>query len=330
MTDFSSANTKTDLDIGLVGDHRNLSKIKKLGLGDKKAQALALKAAAEQFQSLLNQYWVDAMRKSNDTLNPDSPLHSKYSGFFEDMLAQQNVSAMTSNAGVNKNSITYLLTKQFAKSLGDEGKELMAELDKLSVSGRGGHIKGSSVPKLTNFISSHVDGEASISKLRKLYAGLPDPETMKNFESHEDFVEKMMHYAIKAVEGLGFNPLVLVAQAALETGWGKHVSSGNNYYGIKANSSWKGDSEKLTSPEFRNGKMVNEVSAFRKYSDVLESMKDYISFIKDNPRYKNAVDKSYSPDEYFEEIQKAGYATDPNYAEKLKTISRKIAFMAYK
>ena len=102
MTDFSSANTKTDLDIGLVGDHRNLSKIKKLGLGDKKAQALALKAAAEQFQSLLNQYWVDAMRKSNDTLNPDSPLHSKYSGFFEDMLAQQNVSAMTSNAGVNK------------------------------------------------------------------------------------------------------------------------------------------------------------------------------------------------------------------------------------
>ncbi len=330
MSDYSVSTAKTDLDMGLVGDHRNLSKIKKLGLGDKKSQALALKAAAEQFQSLLNQYWVDAMRKSNDTLNPDSPLHSKYSGFFEDMLSQQNVATMTSNAGVNKNSITYLLTKQFSKSLGDEGKELMAELDKMAVSGKASYIRGSAVPKISSFSNYKVDGEASITKLRKLYEGLPDPDSMKNFESHEDFVDKMMPYAIKAVDGLGFNPLVLVAQAALETGWGRHVSSGNNYYGIKANSAWSGDSEKLTSPEFRNGKMVNEVSSFRKYSDVLESMKDYISFIKNNPRYKNAVDKSYSPDEYFEEIQKAGYATDPNYAEKLKAISRKIAFMAYK
>ena len=104
-------------DMGLVSDHRNLRKLRELGQGDKKSQALALKAAAEQFQSILNQYWVDAMRQSNDTINPDSPLHSKYSGFFEDMLAQQNVSTMTSKEGMNKNSITYLLTKQFASYL---------------------------------------------------------------------------------------------------------------------------------------------------------------------------------------------------------------------
>lgn len=101
----------------------------------------------------------------------------------------------------------------------------------------------------------------------------------------------MMPYALKAVEGLGFNPLVLVAQAALETGWGQHVSSGNNYYGIKANSSWTGESEKLSSEEFENGKFVSEVSSFRKYSDVLDSMKDYLKFIKENPRYEKAVGK---------------------------------------
>lgn len=101
----------------------------------------------------------------------------------------------------------------------------------------------------------------------------------------------MMPYALKAVEGLGFNPLVLVAQAALETGWGQHVSSGNNYYGIKANSSWTGESEKLSSEEFENGKFVSEVSSFRKYSDVLDSMKDYLKFIKENPRYEKAVEK---------------------------------------
>lgn len=134
----------------------------------------------------------------------------------------------------------------------------------------------------------------------------------------------MMPYALKAVEGLGFNPLVLVAQAALETGWGQHVSSGNNYYGIKANSSWTGESEKLSSEEFENGKFVSEVSSFRKYSDVLDSMKDYLKFIKENPRYEKAVGKSYSPDEYFEEIQRAGYATDPNYADKLKKFHAKL------
>lgn len=116
----------------------------------------------------------------------------------------------------------------------------------------------------------------------------------------------------------------------MRLGWGQHVSAGNNYYGIKANSSWTGESEKLASPEFENGKFVSEVSSFRKYSDVLDSMKDYLKFIKENPRYEKAVGKSYSPDEYFEEIQRAGYATDPNYADKLKKISRKIAFMAYK
>lgn len=179
------------------------------------------------------------------------------------------------------------MTKQFAKSLGDEGKELMKELDKMSVSGnqQGSYIKGSNI-SASQFIDSHIDAKGSITSLRKMYEGLPDPNTMSSFESQEEFVEKMMPYALKAVEGLGFNPLVLVAQAALETGWGQHVSAGNNYYGIKANSSWTGESEKLASPEFENGKFVSEVSSFRKYSDVLDSMKDYLKFIKENPRYE--------------------------------------------
>ncbi|MGN0894778.1 MAG: glucosaminidase domain-containing protein, partial [Succinivibrio sp.] len=239
-------------DIGLISDHRNLHKIKELGFGDKKSQALALKAAAEQFQAILNQYWVDAMRQSNDTINPDSPLHSKYSGFFEDMLAQQNVATMTSRSGMNKNSITYLLTKQFAKSLGDEGKELLKELEKMSVSGNqsGSYIKGSNItnnirPSSGQISDSHIDAVDSLAYLRKLYDSLP--ENISSVANEQEFVDKMMPFAVKAVEGIGFNPLVLVAQAALETGWGRHVSKGNNYYGIKAGGNWKGDSETLTS-----------------------------------------------------------------------------------
>ena len=332
MSDEMLLDAKTSTDLGLVSDHRNLQKIRDLGLGDKKQQALALKQAAEQFQSILNQYWVDAMRQTNDAINPDSPLHSKYSGFFEDMLAQQNVATMTSKSGMNKNSITYWVAKQFSKSLGDEGKELLKELDKLSVSTHTSesYITGANVKNTSQNFNSHVDGSGSITSFSQIYNQMTSQSEMRNFESQEQFVEKMMPYALKAVEGMGFNPLVLVAQAALETGWGQHVSSGNNYYGIKAGGSWKGDSESLSSPEFENGKFVNEVSSFRKYSGVLDSMKDYIRFIKDNPRYQNAVNKSFSPDDYFDEIQNAGYATDPHYADKLKRISRKIAFMAYK
>ncbi|MCR5537286.1 MAG: glucosaminidase domain-containing protein [Succinivibrio sp.] len=321
--------------IGLLGDPRGLDKLRAVGK-DKHSQAQALRAAAEQFENMFMEQWYNAMRQSNESLCPDSPLHSKYSGMFEDMLSQQHVAAGNHKGKLSKSSITYLLASQFSKSLGDAGKELLEEL----TSGKGSSgvryvvavnpkpymFKGQ--PGYKQTIEEQQAKEPSVSAVQQIFASLPDPQSMRSFESKEDFVKKMMPYALKAVEGLGFNPLVLVAQAALETGWGQHVPKGNNYYGIKADRRWQGEAESLSSPEFVDGKMVKEVSKFRKYSDVLASMKDYISFIKGNQRYANAVDKSFDPDHYFDEIQKAGYATDPQYAAKLKNISRQIAFMA--
>ena len=78
MSDEAILNPTSSLDMGLVGDHRNLSKLKQLGRCDKRSKALAIKACAEQVQSILNQYRVDAIRQSNDTINPDYALHSKY------------------------------------------------------------------------------------------------------------------------------------------------------------------------------------------------------------------------------------------------------------
>lgn len=354
---------KAQADLGLLADTRGLNKLRELGNGDQKQRAQALYMAAQQFESLLMQYWVDGMRSTNEELNPDSPLRSKYSGFFDDMLSQQQVGAMVKGNGVgtqhvNKNSISYLITKQFARTLGDEGKALMAELDGKpltaeqlqNLKGIGtGEMKSLSGPDSKYYALSPNDDivsvlkrpsqlyqskenpeQASISHLNELYASLPDASEMRNFSSPEDFVEKMMPYAVKAVEGKGMNPLVLVAQAALETGWGRHVPSGNNYYGIKAGSSWHGPTENLDSPEFENGTMVTRNSRFRAYPSVLESMKDYVAFINGNERYAKAAKKSFDPDTYFDEIQKAGYATDPHYSAKLKNISRQIAFMAYK
>ncbi|MDY6321870.1 MAG: glucosaminidase domain-containing protein [Succinivibrio sp.] len=327
--DISSLKTVDPADVGLVGDHRGLNRLRTLGSGDKKQQAQALKAAAEQFESLLTQFWVNGMRKTNDTLAPDSPLHSKYSSMFEDMLSEQQVGQMTKNrSGISKNSVTYLIAKQFSKSLGDAGKELLDELTSGGAPRPDTFTQGYGKTALP-YLDPNSYEARFVNGLKEQFGALPEGD-MKSFDSQEDFVSRMMPFALKAVEGQGFNPLVIVAQAALETGWGKHVPSGNNYFGIKADASWKGQKENLSSPEFEQGKFVNEVSSFRSYSNVLDSMKDYVDFIRSNPRYGDAAAKSFDPDTYFDQIAKAGYATDPDYAAKLKNISRQIAFMAYK
>lgn len=313
----------------MATDLRGLSKLKALGSGDNRAKAQALKAAAQQFEQLLNQYWMNAMRSSNDSLNPDSPLHSKYSSMFEDMLSQEQVGQLSKKSqGISKNSVTYLVAKQFSKALGDEGKALLQQL--VSDGNRSTEFNQGYGRRDYSTSLDPASYEARFVKgLSQIYGDLP-ADSLQYFESQEDFVNKLMPYALKAVEGQGFNPLVLVAQAALETGWGQHVPANNNYYGIKADPSWQGDKQELSSPEFENGTFVKRQSAFRAYSGLLDSMKDYIDFIRNNPRYGNAATRSFDPDTYFDEIARAGYATDPDYSAKLKNISRKIAFMAYK
>lgn len=330
MEDSNLIRTADPTDVGLIGDIRGLSRLKSLGSGDKHAQAQALKAAAEQFEQLLTSYWVDGMRGMNDGINPDSPLHSKYSSMFEDMLSQQQVAQMSKSQGkISRNSITYLIAKQFSKSLGDEGKELLQELVTGGDARTDTFTQGYGRRDYTNTLDPDSHEARFVSDLKNLYSDLPSGLSGK-FASQEDFVQQLMPYALKATEGQGFNPLVIVAQAALETGWGQHVPDNNNYFGIKADSLWKGERAEFDSPEFRQGRMVSERSAFRSYSGILDSMKDYIDFIKGNPRYENAVGRSFDPDTYFDEIARAGYATDPDYAAKLKNISRQIAFMAYK
>ncbi len=323
---------KDSADLGLISDTRNLSSLRRMAAGSKREQAEALKTAAAQFEALLVQQWFDAVRSGNESLCPDSPLRSKYSSFFEDMLAQQQVSSMVNGRGkLNKNSVTYMIAKQFAGSLGDAGKEMLKELEQgagvsaptgeVSLSGSG-HIKSPAV----SLAQSNL--RAAINSFKENY-GKP-AGAVGSFSSPQDFVDKLMPHALKTAEASGLNPLVILAQAALETGWGEHVPENNNYFGIKAGSSWDGPVQQLASDEFYDGKLQSEVSAFRAYPDVGASMRDYAALIQGNDRYSKAAACSYDPDKYFEEIQKAGYATDPHYASKLKQIARKIAFMAYK
>ncbi len=139
--------------------------------------------------------------------------------------------------------------------------------------------------------------------------------------SQEEFVAQVWPHAQRAAAALGVAPEALVAQAALESGWGKHVSGDNNLFGIKAGSSWSGATKSLSTNEFSNGQMHKETASFRSYASIGDSFDDYVNMLKNSPRYASALKAGYDTTRFAGALQKAGYATDPNYAMKISSIA---------
>ncbi len=137
------------------------------------------------------------------------------------------------------------------------------------------------------------------------------------------FVRRILPAAQQAARQLGLEPLALVAQAVLETGWGQRMfkaadgRESQNLFGIKAHSEWQGDVAVVDTLEYRQGVARQEKAKFRVYQDVQESLQDYVDFIRQQPRYQEALAVSHDTANYFQQLQAAGYATDPNYAQKI-------------
>jgi flagellar protein FlgJ len=150
------------------------------------------------------------------------------------------------------------------------------------------------------------------------------------FTSHDQFVATMLPLAKEAAARIGVDPSVLVAQAALETGWGKSImrqqdgSSSYNLFGIKAQGGWKGPEARAITSEFRDGQMVKETADFRSYDSYASSFHDLVSFLQKNNRYQETLKSADNPEQFVKELQKAGYATDPNYASKISQIAKQM------
>jgi flagellar protein FlgJ len=153
-------------------------------------------------------------------------------------------------------------------------------------------------------------------------------EVDKPFTSPEDFVQRLLPVARVVASELGVDPRVLVAQAALETGWGKAVihrsdgSSSHNLFGIKADSRWSGDTVHASTLEFEGGVMTRKREPFRAYASYAESFSDYLTFLRENPRYGKVLDQTGDSRGFVEALHQAGYATDPEYAGKILAILR--------
>ncbi|MFS2159085.1 flagellar assembly peptidoglycan hydrolase FlgJ [Pseudomonas sp. Pseusp122] len=150
------------------------------------------------------------------------------------------------------------------------------------------------------------------------------------FSNHDEFVATMLPLAKDAAARIGVDPTVLVAQAALETGWGKSImraqdgSSSHNLFGIKAQGSWQGPEARAITSEFRDGKMVKETADFRSYTTYADSFHDLVSLLQNNNRYQGVVKAADNPEQFVKELQKAGYATDPDYASKISQIAKQM------
>src|SRR5690606_34592634 len=144
----------------------------------------------------------------------------------------------------------------------------------------------------------------------------------------EEFVARFLPEARTAAEKLGVEPELLLAQAALETGWGaalpRHANgaSTHNLFGIKAGGAWRGDSAAHWTVENLGGVAERRREEFRAYGTSADSFADYVQLISQSPRYAAALENAHDAERYARALHDAGYATDPDYAEKWLAIYR--------
>ena len=163
-------------------------------------------------------------------------------------------------------------------------------------------------------------------------AGAPAPATSTTMQSRPGhasggaspaeiaaFSQKLLPLLQQAGQQLGVSPKILLAQAAIETGWGRSVV-GNNLFGIKAGSSWSGQKIETPTHEYQNGELVSITDAFRAYPSVEASVQDFVSLVANNPRYRAALGKGDDVVAYAQGLLAGGWATDINYVQKLQSV----------
>ena len=149
-------------------------------------------------------------------------------------------------------------------------------------------------------------------------------------QSKEEFVRELWPCAEEAGRELGIDPRHLLAQAALETGWGQSLpcnpdgSTSFNLFGIKAGTSWQGQSVAVKTLEFEGGIPVARREKFRAYESAADSFRDYVAVLRDNPRYAAALNTGSDAKAFAGALQRGGYATDPAYARKIATIAQNL------
>jgi flagellar protein FlgJ len=164
-------------------------------------------------------------------------------------------------------------------------------------------------------------------------SGTSTPSTTSTVSdaSKANFVQDLWPQAQEAGQVLGVDPRHLIAQAALETNWGQNVPqdtsgrSSNNLFGMKAASDWSGSTVTNNTQEVQGGVATNTSAQFKAYATPTQSVQDYVSLLRNNPRYANALNTGSDVHAFANALQRGGYATDPDYASKIAAVANTVA-----
>lgn len=331
---MSGLGASPSLPQGLVVDpaaYQGLSRVARDG------GAEGLEAAARAFESLLIGQMLKQMRST--TLG-GGLLDSAQTQLYQDLYDQQIATVLSQGDGLG---IRKALLRQLAPESSDQGRA-EHEPATLAVPERNPLLKRIErrqvqeiESKPAGTVTSHAatPAKAATTSAPTTTGAGASPSVAVSGEGRwpprnaEEFVAYLKPYADQAAEILGMDTSVLLAQSALETGWGRHIPrradgrSSFNLFGIKADRSWQGDSVGVGTLEYRNGVARREQAKFRAYETPADSFVDYVAFLKRNPRYGEAI-KSRTGEEFIRGLQKAGYATDPRYANKILGIRERV------
>ena len=313
-------------------DLNSLQSINAIGREDK---GEALRKVAEQFESMFVKMMMKSMRDANKVFQEDSIMHSPQEDFYQQMYDDQLSVSLPGKQGMGLADVIYRqLNQEYGnpnarekvewQPLDDRRKNFSHAIDFNQIEKKNTQLK----PKKeqTGF---EID-TSFVNKTEKDITPAKQANKLQTFASPEAFIKTLYPAAQKVAKEMGVSPQAIVSQAALETGWGKFVIHGENsqgeqensfnFFGIKADSRWNGEKVSVTTHEYRDGQRVTEKADFRSYPSIEAGLKDYAEFLQAQ-RYEKAMAAGTDIEQYAKELQQAGYATDPKYAQKITRIA---------
>ena len=273
-----------DTSNALAADARSLDRLK-FSAGD---SPQATREAAKQFESLFMREMIKSMREAT---MKSGLLDSAQGDLSTDLLDQQLSVQMSGQPG----GLSEAIARQLSMLMG------------------GGALQSSSPSTL----SLAAPGLRTPTAAPAVSASEPAPK------GRDDFVQHLSATAERVAQDSGIPASFMLGQAGHETGWGKSEiknadgSSSFNLFGIKASKGWTGKVAEVTTTEYIDGTPRKVVAKFRAYDSYEDSFRDYARLINNSPRYEKARAQTDSATAYAAALQKAGYATDPQYARKL-------------
>ncbi|MBX9869069.1 MAG: flagellar assembly peptidoglycan hydrolase FlgJ [Burkholderiaceae bacterium] len=288
---------RVDLSDKFAFDSRSLDGLKQSARNDSPE---ALKSAASQFEALFLNLVLKTMREAGGN---DNPLDKEQSKLFTSLLDQQ----LTQNLAKRGFGLADSLIRQLSNNAGNQ-------IINADPAGKGKVFNTQGIDAYLNNLKLEPQ------KVDEVKTSESSIQRVKNFES------KLGAHAAQASSETGIPAKFLLSQAALESGWGKKEiksidgSASHNVFGIKASKNWTGKTVNAVTTEYVNGVAQQKVEKFKAYDSYADAFKDYAQLITKNPRYQQVIANSADASSFAQGLQKAGYATDPQYANKLTSI----------